>query len=693
MCKRYCHLACTVLLMLVPAVVQAASHALLIGIADYSGTGFKSLAGPHNDVNLVRGLLIDRFGVPAANIRVLLDGDATHTGLADAFAALAARVRPGDSVYIHYAGHGSDTRDLNGDEPSGLDQTWVSYGARSRNAGEGVGQDSYDVLDDEIQAWLAPILAKTDDVVFVSDSCHSASVTRGESPLIRAIPGDARDHPLGHRPLVQATDSDRVIRIGAAGDNQSAIEIDAPDKQQYGMFTWYWVAALESARPGTTWREAFQQASSKILVHRGDAQRPQMEGVRDRDIFGGDFQAPERTVAVKKLRSSGKRVILDAGLLNGTTMGSVYHLQVQSQDSTAGLPRLKITETWARESMAEVLDGKFAAGDLVVEESHVYPYDPVPVFVNADFPDTVDRPVLDALKRLIARLPGYREVGQQAESVMVLYVLRPQYDPAGKAVYRDNLQSLPVSARERAPEVWVLTPAESLLHENLKHGFANIEQGLQALEDNLRHIARVREVRALGNVGGGSPPIGIEVIQLEFVQACPPVAADACFEVADGAYRISARYTPEQLARRSFTGNENLTFRLTSHSLDEWYVYLLDIRPDGKIKPLYPRAGKRTDDALLGKARTINLLDKDAFLFLRQTGEEVVKVIMSRTPIDINLLTQEGYRRRERAAMNPLEHLLAGAMQGTRGSSDTIQNNQWGTLELSFQVTLPESGR
>ncbi|TGO02842.1 hypothetical protein PN36_18285, partial [Candidatus Thiomargarita nelsonii] len=99
---------------------------------------------------------------------------------------------PNDFVYIFYSGHGSQTKDLNGDEPSGYDQTWVSYGARTGRQ----GIDNYDVLDDEIDKWLSNLYEKTQNVVFISDSCHSATVTRGAAATSRAIKEDKRPHLL-----------------------------------------------------------------------------------------------------------------------------------------------------------------------------------------------------------------------------------------------------------------------------------------------------------------------------------------------------------------------------------------------------------------------------------------------------------------------------------------------------------------
>ena len=72
-------------LVLLPREVRAASHALLIGIGDYSRSGIESLSGPPNDVTIMRDVLMRRFAVPESNIMVLRDSQATHSKISAAF--------------------------------------------------------------------------------------------------------------------------------------------------------------------------------------------------------------------------------------------------------------------------------------------------------------------------------------------------------------------------------------------------------------------------------------------------------------------------------------------------------------------------------------------------------------------------------------------------------------------------------
>lgn len=65
-----------------------------------------------------------RGGFPESNVRMLLNHDATRDAIEDGITDwLVGNARPGDSVVIFYAGHGSQMWDEDGDEDDGLDET------------------------------------------------------------------------------------------------------------------------------------------------------------------------------------------------------------------------------------------------------------------------------------------------------------------------------------------------------------------------------------------------------------------------------------------------------------------------------------------------------------------------------------------------------------------------------------------
>ncbi|MDR1035102.1 MAG: caspase family protein [Deltaproteobacteria bacterium] len=196
-------------------------HALLIGIDDYESSNFGPLSGSLNDVELMRGVLEKYLAFPAENIATLVNSQATATGVVAAMEDLAERIAPGDMVYVQYSGHGSTTCDLNGDDyPRAFDSTLVTFGSRSgvnplrpascqgppsgsealaaaeREADEAKKDpDSYDLIDDRVNRLVAGLRTKADLVIFVSDSCFSGTIARGDPARTRGVPMDARVNP------------------------------------------------------------------------------------------------------------------------------------------------------------------------------------------------------------------------------------------------------------------------------------------------------------------------------------------------------------------------------------------------------------------------------------------------------------------------------------------------------------------
>jgi hypothetical protein len=84
---------------------EAASHVygLIIGINDYPGDG-SDLHGAVPDAEDMSDVLA-MHGVPAANVRMLLDSEASTTGINDALQWLVGATRTDSIVVLFYAGH------------------------------------------------------------------------------------------------------------------------------------------------------------------------------------------------------------------------------------------------------------------------------------------------------------------------------------------------------------------------------------------------------------------------------------------------------------------------------------------------------------------------------------------------------------------------------------------------------------
>ena len=102
------------------------------------------------------------------DVQSLFDEAATRQAIEEAIDRLLVGSKPGDTVVIHYAGHGTQLPDLNQDEGDGFDEAWVPYDYMS---GEFFIDDDQGKLFDRYRS--AGI-----ELVLFTDCCHSGTNTR-----------------------------------------------------------------------------------------------------------------------------------------------------------------------------------------------------------------------------------------------------------------------------------------------------------------------------------------------------------------------------------------------------------------------------------------------------------------------------------------------------------------------------------
>lgn len=144
-------------------------RALLIGINYVGQQG--ELRGCHNDVLAMKDY-IESQGFPSDSdsMRVLMD-DGEHemptmANMLAAFAWLTAGAQEGDSLFMHYSGHGGSVRDTNNDEKDGKDETLIPVDYRE------AGQ----ITDDVILSNLVLEVPRGAMLTTVIDACHSGTV-------------------------------------------------------------------------------------------------------------------------------------------------------------------------------------------------------------------------------------------------------------------------------------------------------------------------------------------------------------------------------------------------------------------------------------------------------------------------------------------------------------------------------------
>src|SRR5450631_2121239 len=97
-------------------------RALLIGIDTYAPPkdakispssarlDWPTLSGCKNDADLVKEVIISRFGFPEKNVVEILNTDATRDNILKYMEDLLANSKKNDIAFIYYAGHGSQVK-------------------------------------------------------------------------------------------------------------------------------------------------------------------------------------------------------------------------------------------------------------------------------------------------------------------------------------------------------------------------------------------------------------------------------------------------------------------------------------------------------------------------------------------------------------------------------------------------------
>ena len=405
----------------VPAEGQPTRRALLIGINAYKAV--PPLSGCVNDVLRMQQILKSKYGF--TQFHKLTDAQATRAAIVAAFKRIVAEAGPGDIVYVHFSGHGSQCRDFSGDEKKTdrLDETLIPVNGRTPGV--------RDITDDEIAIIFAGF--KTDNVVIVFDSCHSGTATRSVAIRTRGVERDKRDDLYKNAPRTRAVTpvSARFVAFGGAASHQQAL--DGPcEGRAHGLFTYALSRALAKAPPNTSLRGIMkqvgvQQQDLMVKLNLSSMPTPQLEGpaeLLERPIFstrGAPAPAPVASKAwVPVLRITGKKELLLPGAVAlGARKGAVWAIY-RSSDTQFKRPlaRADVKSTSGSDAIAtsKPAGAMILSGARAVMVAAPRAVEPVSVCLY-DVPDE-ERAKLAAALRSVAK--HIRVVGKDQASSFVV---------------------------------------------------------------------------------------------------------------------------------------------------------------------------------------------------------------------------------------------------------------------------------
>lgn len=179
--------------------VTGKRRALFIGINYFGQQG--ELRGCINDVHNIKGFLSRTYRID--EVLVLTDDQKdpncipTRKNIITAFRWLRRGAKAGDSLILHYSGHGGSVKDTDGDEEDGMDETMIPVDY----------QKAGHIVDDEVHDVLVRGLPRGVRLTAIMDCCHSESML--DLPYIYSINGDLQ--------IVETSKEEGIATIVGAG--------------------------------------------------------------------------------------------------------------------------------------------------------------------------------------------------------------------------------------------------------------------------------------------------------------------------------------------------------------------------------------------------------------------------------------------------------------------------------------------
>jgi len=622
-----------------PEVRAPQKFALLIGINHYLHEDrISPLSGSLNDVEDMRQILTTKFEFPPENVLTLKDSEATHAGIIAAIQNhLIAKAQAGDIIVFHYSGHGSQMRDVTGKQISGLDETIVPYDSRDPEG------KIFDISGAELHNLLVQLSAKTKNLTFILDSCHSGTLVRGAR--VRSISADTRTPPaLPPRgsSLSRGTTSvgDEKLPsfafISAATSRESAFEHFA-DGKDHGALTYFLTRQLRSAGAGVTYRDIMDGVAGNVTANY-PAQHPSLEGVEADQFVFGDGNSLSRAYAMASPSAlDSHRVTLSVGQVQGATVGSLYDVYPPGSKKFASpekaVARVQLVSVDALTSEASVVLGtKPLPASRAVEREHRYGRLQMRLLIDG----MENSPTLQAINGILQTVPSIEIVDkaslcnmQLKETGRKIQTLAADSTTLSTPVSVDDPSAVNrVVGQVKAWAKWFNVLSIHTLHSDVELQFTL--QGSQTRDP----MARV-----------GRPDMGVKE-------------------------------------------GEKVDVTIKNNSERDVYIAMLDLSSDGSISVVYP-----TEPGVKEILKPGMKLTRTLTTFVpkgRSIVTDILKVFASYKPIDLSPLTQEGIRSIGEDSADPLAGLLSEATSETRGVSamPTKQSEpgSWTTLSRVLLV-------
>ena len=294
------------LLLFFSTTVVAEKYALIVAVGNYEdATGWTKINAV-NDVPLIEQALLSQ-AFKSQNIYTLIDGEATRVGILNKIKALQKQLAKGDILVVHFSMHGQQIFDTNGDEIDDLDESLVPYDAKVAYSDTYQGQNH--IRDDELGVVITSLrntLGADGQLLFMLDSCHSGSATRGGA---KARGGKAPLVPENWSPTqnIDATSDEMFQKEKKSPDSSPFVMISGAsaaelnyEYQGNGSLSYAFAKAITTLGSNYTYRQLFSKIMAQMNII-SPKQKPTIEGDIDYKLFKGEYVQQQPYYSVNRV--------------------------------------------------------------------------------------------------------------------------------------------------------------------------------------------------------------------------------------------------------------------------------------------------------------------------------------------------------------------------------------------------------
>lgn len=681
---------------------MAKKSALLIGINKYPGLKKSAqLRGCHNDVLALKSVLEQKFEFPPENISILLDSEATRSNIFDAMKTVLDNCSDNDHIVFLFSGHGSRLKARRKNKASGWYETIMPFDSGRQPLGVNI-----DITDDEILDWLTALSRKTSNIVLIFDSCYAGSIIRDDDfqTGLRGIPPDDSTIREAAAPIFSGGfDSDvagfvtetgrsgwlplsnKYVLFAACAEHERAHlykEETGEEVIEYGVLSYFLCRALWEARSGATYRDVWDQVYLTIKS-RFEKQNAQLEGNRDRELFGLEEFPPSRFLLVSE--KTGDKLILNGGILLGVTLnshwavyppGTKYPGQENANFTTVKTISVSTTKTEAVVIGKNEKDNVLTPGSRAFETSSPKSESCLKIWIGNNLPEHKER--FDKLASDLRRSALIKLTDREELADIRIYL-------------QNNHENITADlAGDIRKAVWCVYGYD-------KSPLMRPQTNTESIVRNLEQVSRYRRILDLRN------PKSEMAGKIDFVILRQN--DDLSWDEIE----------PQEIEQKTvITEGERIALKIVNHFDSPVFFSILDLGLSKRVSLLYPPPGasviigayeKQTggiSPSIQGKGVFTIGISGNEYLELSfpksfpyaetenplNEGLEIFKLIVTTRPHDLSFLTQEAMRTAS-VPKSPVEYLVVDSLRGNEMfDKDPLADNEneWLAIEKYFYL-------